>query len=189
MRDPVEWSDCPRDDAGEHAWTVVGVPPRGRLSVVCISPQLTGAMVHFWNNRTIGCRGEECEPCMKNRAKFWEGYIAALRSGTLDRLIVRISEKIGGQIKSWQRDRTTLRGARMDFERPSRTPNGRIRLTIDETYADVPDRITEPEMRSLLCHIWRFNRMDRLEEDAQKRFSIDEVLLPTSPNSHHRRAK
>lgn len=189
MRDSVRWEDCPRDDGGQHAWSVVGTPPRGRLSVVCISPNMTGAKVHFWNNRTIGCMASECEPCSKNRASFWEGYIAALREGTLDRLIVRITEKIGGQIREWLKDHTSLRGARMQFERPSRSANGRIRLTIDDALADVPERITEPAMRPLLCHIWRFNQAPTVETDPQKRFSVDEVLTVAATNGRAKHPK
>jgi hypothetical protein len=158
MKNEPQWEDCPRHDGGEHAWTMVQTPPRGRLEIVCLSPRITGCWVHFWNNRTLGCTGDQCEACSKNRAKFWEGYIAALRSPGLDRLIVRITEKVGGQINQWLSSRTTLRGARMELDRPSRTPNGRIRIIIQETLADVPERIIEPAMRPLLCHIWRFNQ-------------------------------
>jgi len=156
---------------------------------VCISHELTGALVHFWNNRTIGCLGDQCEPCSKGRAKFWEGYIAALRDGTLDRLIVRITEKIGGQINQFLKDRKTIRGARMQFDRPSRSPNGRIRLIIDDGLADVPEKITEPPMRPLLMHIWRFTNLATVERDPQKRFDVQEVLVPVSTNGHARKPK
>lgn len=153
----VAWEDCPRADGGEFAWTMVQTPDRGTLSVVCISPKVVGCFVHFWNNRTQGCTGADCEPCEKNRARFWEGYIAALRSKTLDRVIVRITEKIGGRIAQWRADRHTLRGAVMSFDRPSRTPNGRIRLLIEDNAVNLPDKIVEPNMRDVLCHIWRLH--------------------------------
>jgi hypothetical protein len=131
----VQWEDCPRKDGGEHAWSLIQTPAKGTLEVVCISPRVVGAYVHFWNNRTLGCTGEDCEPCQKNRAKFWEGYVAAIKTRTFDRLIVRITEKIGGRIAAWRLDRHTLRGAVMEFDRPSRTPNGRIRLVIQAGHA------------------------------------------------------
>lgn len=153
----VQWEDCPRKDGGEHAWTLAQTPPKGTLDVIVISPAIVGCYVHFWANRTIGCTGPDCEPCEKNRAKFWEGYLAALRSRSLDRLILRITEKIGGRIAQWRADRHTLRGAVMSLDRPSRTPNGRIRLVIQDNAVNLPDKIVEPNMREVLCHIWRLH--------------------------------
>jgi hypothetical protein len=133
-------------------------------------------MVHFWNNRTIGCTGDECEACGKNRAKFWEGYFAALQANTLARLIVRVTEKIGGQINLWLANHKTMRGAQLELDRPSRTPNGRIRLQIAEGLADVPDRIVEPDMHKLLCHIWRLEKMpDRGVEPLPTSIEFDKL--------------
>jgi hypothetical protein len=168
MKATVQWEDCPRKDGGEHAWSLIQTPPKGTLEVVCISHKVVGAYVHFWNNRTLGCTGEGCEPCEKNRAKFWEGYVAALKARSFDRVIVRITEKIGGQIATWRADRHTLRGAMMTFDRPSRTPNGRIRLQIQSEAANLPDKIVAPDMHEVLCHIWRMHDNPQMRrEDPQ----------------------
>lgn len=157
----VRWSDCPRSDGGEFSWTLTQTPVKGSLSVIVLSHNLTGCVVHFWSGRTLGCTGVDCEACEKNRAAFWEGYLAAVKRGSLERVIVRITEKIGGRIVAWQNNRHTLRGAVMEFDRPSRTPNGRIRLKIEETAVDVPEKLVEPDMQKVLCHIWRMNGVPR----------------------------
>jgi hypothetical protein len=77
---------------------------------------------------------------------------------------MRITEKIGGKINHWLLDRKTLRGAMMSFDRPSRTPNGRIRLVIQDAAADLPAKIVEPAMQEILCQIWRFNQKPAVDQ-------------------------
>jgi hypothetical protein len=67
----------------------------------------------------------------------------------------------------------------MTFDRPSRTETGRIRLLMDEAVTDLPDRITSPKMREVLCHIWRLKVPDdQLEADHPTKIKEPELGAP-----------
>lgn len=137
-----------------RGWSLRRCPLKGKLTVVILSHDLIGRYTHYAASRTRPCMGQDCEWCNKNQRPRWHGYLACIDLDRNEKIIVEVTAGIATQIGEWFDQCRTLKGSRMQLERPSGKANGRIRAKIIAPATGTGELPTAPDLRPVMEKIW-----------------------------------
>lgn len=134
--------------------TLIRCPAGAALPFVCLSPDLLSCMTHYYNRRTTPCEQPKCEACDAHIPYRWHSYLAGYNPNTRERFLVEITADVAEKLEQAREQNGTLRGLVVTLDRPTRRPNGRVRVqtrTWDKPQCDIP---ACPDVAQALCVIW-----------------------------------
>lgn len=149
------WSNRPTQADSEKLWSVRRAPPRGELRALILSHDVTGRQTHFWHGRTQPCRGEACEACQAGQRARWQGWVAAIESGTAERILVEITALATKPLIEWFATHRTLRGAVLTLKRANSKPNARIVAQLSESAYPTDQLQRAPQIEPMLMRMWQ----------------------------------
>lgn len=148
------WSTTPPANGHNHGYRLIRSPAARPLHVLIISPELIGTFTHYVKGRTTPCAGDDCPTCGEGLPYRWHGYIACVVAGHAEKVVLELTAMAAEQLLPHRKEFGTLRGCAAMIERPSRRPNGRIRITCQpgkKADAALPQ---PPDLKAVLLHIW-----------------------------------
>ncbi len=151
MRD---WSDKPPANDKVPPLRIHRTPPRLSFTSWILSSNITGAMTHYANSRTIKCIGEGCPICADHRLPRWYGYFAIYNPKSAARALFEIPDGAYLAFGDYLVKYKSLRGAKFTASRKPDRPNGQVVCQLTPpTNAEIPFP-EEPDVFRLLCQIW-----------------------------------
>jgi hypothetical protein len=151
---------------------------------------MIGCKTHFTKGRTSPCEGLKCEACNEGRPWRWHAYLAILAGEGKEKCILELTAQAAEQLETHIKGYGSLRGAEMLAERPSKRPNGRVRIAVrlnGTPPASLPDA---PKIETIMLHIWGLDDRQIVESKAKKPFNTKQLTaaignsLPISPSAN-----
>jgi hypothetical protein len=172
----LEWTDQPPATENQFNYRLIRVPAAKPLRCIILSDKMSGTYTHYAKGRTTPCDRESCLACKDGLPYRWHSYLAIHNADTGENALLELTATAAAQLQPAIAEFKTLRAVKIILERPSRRPNGRIKIAI------VPGRAPEaglpeaPNVPAIMQHIWGLD--DRqLQPATPRRFS--DHFLPT----------
>ena len=162
------WTKRPPRGEAQRLYRLRRCPTKGQLSVVILSHDLIGRHTHYYAGRTRPCLGLQCEPCGKNQAPAWHGYVACIDLKTNERLVVEVTSGVASKIGEQFDIYRTLRGVRMLLERTSPRANGRISARFAPPAAGTGTLPEAPDLRPIMERLWEVHSLATLEKEIER---------------------
>lgn len=119
MTPPREWDGPPERGKERRLLKIIRPFADGNLWVTIISREITGCWVHFIDQRTQGCMGDQCLCQKVSVRKWWRGYLhivnaadkkerllemplSAVRQAGLDKSPLPSPGLLGYQLRLWR---------------------------------------------------------------------------------------
>jgi len=152
----LDWQACPRKAGKVFPWALVRTPKGGGvIEATIVSPAMVGCWTHFYDGRTYPHKIDDCPACAGNMKREWHGYFAALRESNGQKLIIEVTERVGGFIEHWQSQHRTLRGSRIRLHRAGKAAHSKIHVDFHRELVETILHVPSQELKEILCHIWK----------------------------------
>jgi len=149
-----QWTSDPPATPSDFTFRLIRVPAARPLHCVIIAPRPTGCRTHFFKGHTIPCEDQGCEPCQQGLYWRWHAYLPALCSPGGEKVILELTAQATEQLQAALAEYRTLRGIEILAERPSKRPNGRIRITTAPGLRPETSMPPCPDVPRIMQHIW-----------------------------------
>lgn len=181
---PGAWTDRPAASDLPDAWKILRTGKNGTVPLYCLSPDTTGAYVHYWSGRTRLCLKSACEPCEKLNVPRWRGYLAVIVSTNRATRLLEVTPSCVLAIERQLTERGTLRGSVIQVSRKGKAANGELDLSFLPSGAYAGDLPADPDVRSHLCRIWRTTHVPLPSEIALdgRTECQSSGIIPASPS-------
>lgn len=181
------WSNKPPPDDNVPPLRIIRTPPSRPFRSYILSAEVTGALTHFANNRTIKCPQNECSICDAGRLPRWYGYYAIYNPTSGARALFEIPRGAYITFDDYIVKYKTLRGAQFSASRQPDRPNGQVVVDLNPPDHEPVDFPPDPDVFRTLCQIWGLDwkteikkRSDAAREEAEK----PAPSLPKQPAPH-----
>lgn len=142
------------------------VPPRGVLTAICLSDELTVVDTHFWHGRTTPCEREvneagdtiddsTCEPCNAKHGYRPHAYVACWDPKLSQRFLLELTAFAAQPLATYRAAQGTLRGAILYAFREKGTPNGAVTIRTEPANLTTTHLPTAPNVPAALQILWR----------------------------------
>lgn len=184
-----EWTTQPPDEAQNYGYRLIRCPAFKPMRAIILSPSLMGTRTHYTKGRTLPCEPINCEACSAGHPWRWHAYLAVLAGDQKEKCILELTAQAAEQLQEIVKGYGTLRGIEILAERPSRRPNGRVRI-VGHMNGSPPNSLPfAPDVKLLMLHIWGLD--DRLldPDPAKKPFDAKHLaakigdILPISDSA------
>lgn len=166
-----EWTSTPPTDAANYGYRLLRCPAFKPLRAIILSPEMIGTRTHYTKGRTTPCEGLSCEACSAGHPWRWHAYLAILAGDQKEKAVLELTAQAAEQLQEIVKGYGTLRGIEMLAERPSKKPNGRVRI-IARMNGTPPNTLPiPPDVQLLMLHIWGLD--DRLLDPDQAKKPFD----------------
>jgi hypothetical protein len=150
----INWNNDPPHEASNYGYRLIRTPPYKPIRGIVLSENLLGTRTHFTRSRTIPCQGEGCEHCAEGLPWRWHGYLAMILDPGKEKVIIELTAQAAEQLKPTISGFGSLRCVEILCERPSKRPNGRVRI-LARRNGIAPNSLPEaPEIQKIMLHIW-----------------------------------
>ena len=157
-KEDVRSERLPTDEDQPSPWKIIRTPMVTPIKVVCVSHDLVGYRVHYWNNRTTVCVKEGCPACLAGWRSRYAGYVLAVGANDNSQYVFEFTPPPALILGKAFDERGTLRGLNLVFSRRTKKANGAVTVTIrgtnDQAHRLPPDQDTW----SILSRIWGLNK-------------------------------
>lgn len=181
-----EWTHDPPTDAHNYGYRLIRTPPYKVLRCLILSDQIIGTRTHYTKGRTLPCDGPNCAHCQDGHPWRWHAYLAVLAGDQKEKCILELTAQAAEQLQPLIKGYGRLRGMEMITERPSKRPNGRVRIAARMNGTPPNTLPEEPDVTLIMLHIWGLDDRTLDPDDAKKPFEpkhISQVLDPCAPIS------
>jgi hypothetical protein len=168
----MNWSNQPPAESSNHGYRLVRCPPYKPLRAIILSQELIGTKTHFSKGRTLPCEGPGCEACKEGLPWRWHAYLAILIGGEKEKAVLELTAQAAEQLKTHIEGYGSLRGAEMLAERPSKKPNGRVRIAVRLNGTPPASLPEAPNIQSIMMHIWGLDDRQLEDKPTQKPFKV-----------------
>lgn len=148
----IPFTDTPPPPPG---WYPIFRPASGETrSFVALSGEVAGALLHYFQCRSIVCIGKEqgCKLC-RGQGTHWEGYLFGFSESEKRVFIVALT---AGAVRNCWGVRAGLlqRGRKFTVKRDEKGPNARVTLVIHESVSYADKLPPSPDLRDCLSRLW-----------------------------------
>jgi hypothetical protein len=180
------WTNRPTAAQQKSHLRLVRTPAKGKHGGIVLSADLIGCETHFYRNRTTPCSAPDCPACRAGYPTRWHAWIAVWTRKTNETLIFEMTAAVAEPFAGYHDHYGTLHGAEFYAERPSATPNGRVRVRIwpaDLAGITLPPC---PDVVAQLTHIWSIPKPDVSRQplpggNGELRTALNDVLRTSDP--------
>jgi hypothetical protein len=175
-----DWSNTPPTCPHDMQYRLIRAPAARSLHCVMLAEKPIGCPTHYWKGRTMPCETANCEPCQLGIPWRWHSYTPIQIWGSNEKCILELtaqaSEQLGPALAEFQ----SLRGVEIVIDRPSRRPNGRVRIVVAP--ARRPEGSLPPCPNTIACmsHIWGTD--DRPLATQPGKLGTNRILVPPNGN-------
>lgn len=152
----VRWN--PRDNGQRkgESYRVIRAPTTGTIALQILSHRVTEVDTHWWNARTQGCRGDQCQACLAGELPRRHGYLIAQNVQSRERVIVEVTEGPIDRLETAFSQSRTLRGWTIHLQRVGGKTNGKVIVKfMDQLEVAQRDLLPQaPELQAVLHRIW-----------------------------------
>jgi len=131
----------------------------GHMTVVVISPDLTGFFTHWHNMRTRPCPGRDngCKLCIDLQARRWVGFVQICNTDHTSHALLECTQLGGNRLKEIREREGSLRGLIIQVGRAR--PDIKAPMTIEVVGRDInADTLTFPKpIEPTLNRLWGYN--------------------------------
>lgn len=171
----ADWTSTPPADSANYGYRLLRCPPFRVLRAIILSSEMIGTKTHFTKGRTLPCEGSNCEACNEGLPWRWHAYLAILAGEGKEKAILELTAQAAEQLQAHMKGYGSLRGAEMLAERPSKKPNGRVRLIVrmnGTPPATLPD---PPNIELIMLHIWGRDDRNLVPRPSRKPFDAKQL--------------
>jgi len=128
--------------------------------------------VHWIGRRTLPCLDGECQACLKQVPKKYEGYLSVVWMHNRKHEIVRMTRDAMLIFKSQLCSTDSLRGHVLHLVRKGVKSNGRVIPSVEPLEIETARLPKSPDLRAHLAKIWR---VDGIEVDHDERAYVAQI--------------
>jgi hypothetical protein len=174
------WSASPPTTPHDQQYRLIRTPAARSLHCVMLADAPVGCPTHYFKGRTMPCETDKCEPCSIGMPWRWHAYMPIQVWGTNERCILELTAQACEQLAEAVAQYETLRGVEIVLDRPSRRPNGRVRIVVAPGRR--PDSTLPPAPNTIACmsHIWGTD--DRPLDTQPGKLGTNRLLVPPNGN-------
>jgi hypothetical protein len=176
-----EWTSSPPPTPTDFTFRLIRVPAFKAVRCVILAAKLTGCRTHYYKGRTIPCEESLCEACLDGHYWRWHAYIPCQVQPTTEKVILELTAQATEQLQPALREFGTLRGLELLAERPSKRPNGRIRITVAPGRRPDNTLPAPPDVTKTMRHIWGLDDQ-QMQHHAGK---LNTDRLTPAPRENH----
>ena len=154
----MQLTNTPPEDPRGPSLPITRTPAGRPLAAIITSSDLVGTPTHFWGGRTVPCGQDQCDACEHGVPWRWHGYVSAYNPDQQRHFLFEFTAATAEQLVSYRKLNASLRGCQFKAERPSRTANGRVMLTLKPADLDRYTIPNEPDLIAVLCILWNIPR-------------------------------
>jgi hypothetical protein len=181
------WEEAPPAAEANYGFRLIRCPAYKPMRAIILSEKMIGTRTHYTKGRTRPCEGEGCEICKEGLPWRWHAYLACLAGEQREKCILELTAQAADQLKPILASNGSLRCIEILADRPSKKPNGRVRIQARLNGIGGASIPAAPDVPILMAHIWGLDDR-RLEPDpARKPFDatqIGKIPEEAKPISH-----
>lgn len=145
----------PRKADLPNQWKIMRAKSNGLPACMVISPDITGAYVHYWGGRTRPCQGESCDYCAGGQVPRWRGYLAAANGKTRCLGLLEVTPSCIPPIEAFIEEYGDLRGSIITLSRKGNVRNGELLCVVKHQAGLASSCPPDVDVRVHLQRIWR----------------------------------
>ena len=174
-----EWSQNAPTVPTAFTFRLIRVPANKPIRCVILSPHPIGCRTHFFKGHTMPCEEEKCEACQQGIYWRWHAYLPCLCLPAGEKIVLELTAQAFEQLSPALSEYRTLRGIEILAERPSRRPNGRIRIAYAPGLRPESSMPEAPDVALTMQHIWGLD--DKVLAKIPAKLGVNRVF-PTGGN-------
>jgi hypothetical protein len=160
--DSLAWQDEPQFHQLPSEYDLVRTRGNKPTFIVCTSNKWCGIGTHWRGRKGEPCRGAQCY-CLDEPIELrWKGYLSGIEPTTRKQIIHEFTGGAFSTVRAAYEEFGTLRGVKFNFWRLGGSDTGYLLGRCDGMSRKASDLPAEPDIRKLMCRIWKISPKDLL---------------------------